>query len=132
MRRKRVVLIWLQREKKFLLSFFVICCVLLFYNGAVSIKLFNDNREQSKIYQAMREIKTDGNLYSIYVDLDDCKLYVFKGENIYKEYKCSGGKPSTPSPIGTWTIISKDTWGEGFGGRWMGFNVPWGTYSRVY
>ena len=30
-------------------------------------------------------------------------------------YKCSGGKASTPSPIGTWNIDSKAKWGEGFG-----------------
>jgi lipoprotein-anchoring transpeptidase ErfK/SrfK len=31
--------------------------------------------------------------------------------------------------LGTWKIISKDTWGEGFGGAWMGFNVPYGKFG---
>ena len=26
-------------------------------------------------------------------------------------------------------IINKAGWGEGFGGAWMGLNVPWGTYG---
>ena len=47
----------------------------------------------------------------------------------YKHINALGGKYSTPSPIGTWTIIEKATWGEGFGGRWMGFDVPWGKFG---
>ena len=53
--------------------------------------------------------------YKIFVDVEDSKLFLFKNEELIKTYKCSGGKWSTPSPIGTWTIISKAKWGEGFG-----------------
>ena len=53
--------------------------------------------------------------YKIFVDVEDSKLFLFKNENLVKTYKCSGGKWSTPSPIGTWTIVSKAKWGEGFG-----------------
>mgnify|MGYP000875205756 CR=1 FL=1 len=67
--------------------------------------------------------------YHLYVDLDETKMYVFKDGKLIRTYDVSGGKPSTPSPVGTWKIISKDTWGEGFGGAWMGFNVPWGMYG---
>lgn len=59
------------------------------------------------------------NTYSILVDVEASRLYLFKNGNLEKEYKCAGGKPSTPSPIGTWTINSKGKWGEGFGGSWM-------------
>ncbi|PJI10389.1 hypothetical protein CUB90_17925 [Clostridium sp. CT7] len=65
----------------------------------------------------------------IVVDVQTSKLCVFQHDKLLKTYDISGGKPSTPSPIGTWTIVGKDTWGEGFGGRWMGFNVPWGRYG---
>ena len=53
--------------------------------------------------------------YKILVDVEDSKLYLFENDELKKEYKCSGGKWSTPSPIGTWTITSKAKWGEGFG-----------------
>lgn len=59
------------------------------------------------------------NVYNILVDVEESRLYLFKKGNLEKEYKCAGGKASTPSPIGTWTIISKGKWGEGFGGSWM-------------
>ena len=69
------------------------------------------------------------NKYKILVDVEDSKLYLFENNIVIKEYECAGGKESTPSPIGTWTIISKGKWGEGFGGSWMGFNVPWGKFG---
>lgn len=58
--------------------------------------------------------------YKILVDVEDSKLYLFENDELKKEYKCSGGKWSTPSPIGTWTIISKAKWGEGFGRKLVG------------
>ena len=56
------------------------------------------------------------NEYEILVDVEESKLYLINCKQIEKIYSCSGGKWSTPSPIGTWKIIQKATWGEGFGG----------------
>lgn len=67
--------------------------------------------------------------YHLLVDLDNLLMYVYKDGEPVKTYEVSGGKPNSPSPVGTWRIISKDTWGEGFGGAWLGFNVPWGQYG---
>ncbi len=64
-------------------------------------------------------IAKNKDIYKILVDVESSRLYLFKNDILEKEYKCAGGKPSTPSPIGTWTIISKGKWGEGFGGSWM-------------
>jgi len=52
--------------------------------------------------------------YKILVDVEDSKLFLFEDNKLLKEYKCSGGKWSTPSPIGTWKITFKAKWGEGF------------------
>lgn len=65
----------------------------------------------------------------IMIDLTASRMEVFQDGNVIKTYPISGGKGSTPSPIGTFMITNKDTWGEGFGGRWMGLNVPWGKYG---
>ncbi|WP_461205520.1 L,D-transpeptidase family protein [Clostridium sp. DL1XJH146] len=65
----------------------------------------------------------------ILVDVVDSIMNVFQDGKIIKTYTIAGGAPISPSPIGTWTVISKGTWGEGFGGRWMGFNVPWGKFG---
>jgi len=67
--------------------------------------------------------------YQIHVNLDTKQLYVYKDGQFVKSYPCSGGKSTTPSPEGSWKIVNKAEWGEGFGGAWMGFNVPWGKYG---
>lgn len=94
----------MNRKLKFFVSFFIIVMCIL-----VVILTRNYVVANSK------------NTYSILVDVEESKLYLFKNGTLEKEYKCAGGKPTTPSPIGTWTINSKGKWGEGFGGSWMRF-----------
>lgn len=65
--------------------------------------------------------------YCIFIEIEDKTLYLLEDGECIKKYPISSGKSGYPSPIGYWKIITKDTWGEGFGGRWMGLNVPWGT-----
>lgn len=67
-------------------------------------------------YKSVQVSNNTNNLYKILVDVEDSKLFLFENNKLIKTYKCSGGKASTPSPIGTWTIVSKAKWGEGF--RW--------------
>lgn len=71
----------------------------------------------------------EGSLYHILVDVEESKMYILENNVCTKIYTCAGGKTSTPSPIGTWTIVSKGKWGEGFGGSWLGINVPWGQFG---
>ncbi len=83
------------------------------------------------IHKEIENNEKSKNKYKILVDINDKKLYLIHKttEKIEKTYVIASGKTSTPSPIGTWTINSKGTWGEGFGSRWMGLNVPWGKYG---
>lgn len=67
--------------------------------------------------------------WQIVVDLDRFSLFAYKDGILVKTYPCSGGKVETPSPTGDFKIICKDAWGEGFGGVWMGLDVPWGTFG---
>ena len=67
--------------------------------------------------------------YKVLVDVEESKMYLLENDVCIKIYTVSGGKESTPSPIGTWKIISKGKWGEGFGGSWMGLDVPWGKFG---
>ena len=66
-------------------------------------------------YKSIQVSNNSNNSYKILVDVEDSKLFLFENNELIKVYKCSGGKASTPSPIGTWTITSKAKWGEGFG-----------------
>ena len=89
--------------------------------------------DASSVYEEEKPKDTKHNVspegWHLYIDLDEKLMYVYKDGELVKKYEVSGGKPSSPSPLGTWRIISKDTWGEGFGGAWLGFNVPWGKYG---
>ena len=67
----------------------------------------------------------------IYVDLIEQTLLLYdlgEHKNI-REYNVAVGKYTTPSPIGEFIVTSKEKWGEGFGTRFIGINVPWGKYG---
>jgi uncharacterized protein, erfK family; contains peptidoglycan-binding domain len=78
----------------------------------VSILVIKNKVENAKVVATSSNNKQK---YKILVDVEASKLYLFENGELKKEYKCSGGKWSTPSPIGTWTVTSKAKWGEGFG-----------------
>lgn len=76
-------------------------------------------------------LKDKENNYTILIEVDkkQLKLVDRENESIIRTYPIATGKPSSPTPLGTFKIIEKAQWGEGFGTRWMGLNVPWGTYG---
>lgn len=66
----------------------------------------------------------------IVIDIATRKLTLYEDDKLVKEYPVAVGKSKTPSPLGEWKIIHKSVnWGNGFGTRWMGLNVPWGIYG---
>lgn len=70
------------------------------------------------------------NKMRIEIDLVKHRLTVFKDQEVIKEYAVGVGKSRTPSPLGEWKVVHKGVgWGNGFGTRWMGLNVPWGIYG---
>jgi hypothetical protein len=75
----------------------------------------------------MKENPNYNNL-AIFIDINSKILELINLDNneVVKRYIIASGKQSTPSPIGSWRIINKGRWGQGFGTRWMGLNVPWG------
>lgn len=67
--------------------------------------------------------------YSIFIEIEDKTLYLLENGRCIKEYTIASGKSGMPSPLGCWTVVEKGDWGEGFGGRWLGLDVPWGMYG---
>jgi hypothetical protein len=68
----------------------------------------------------------------IYIIIDPIKnrLKLYVNGSIYKTYPIALGKRETPTPVGDLKIINKyRNWGSGFGTRWIGLDVPWGTYG---
>ncbi|QQE75617.1 L,D-transpeptidase family protein [Brevibacillus composti] len=67
----------------------------------------------------------------VYINLWQNKLYLKTeaGEEL-ASYKIAPGAVDTPSPVGSFQINQKAlNWGGGFGSRWLGINVEWGTYG---
>ena len=89
--------------------------------------LFSYNKDKNNIAIQTSNVQTQ---YEILVDVEESRLYLFENRELIETYSCSGGKWSTPSPIGTWKIVSKQKWGEGFGGSWMRNKCALGAISE--
>lgn len=67
--------------------------------------------------------------YAILIETQQKKLYLLRDGKPVKAYACAVGKLETPSPLGSFRIVEKSHWGEGFGGYWLGLDCPWGQYG---
>ncbi len=120
-----------------LASFYVWSNILILDDFHPSKEVFVEQTEKFDSIISENETIADDSIlsslvkkgYYIHINLDSLLLYLFKDGELIGTYPVSGGKPETPSPEGTWKIISKADWGSGFGGSWMGLNVPWGKYG---
>jgi hypothetical protein len=66
----------------------------------------------------------------IIIDLRKLQLRFYRDGQSIRTYPVAIGESETPSPIGEWKVIHKGgNWGNGFGERWIGLNVPWGIYG---
>lgn len=87
--------------------------------------------EETPVLEAARAPRPEGEIH-LEVDTRTLRLTVFVDGKPYKTYPVAVGRPTrfTLSPVGEWRIVSKGVnWGGGFGTRWLGLNVPWGTYG---
>lgn len=67
---------------------------------------------------------------SLKINVAKRTLEVLSDGRPYKTYRVALGRSKTPTPFGEWKVVWKDyNWGTGFGTRWMGLNVPWGTFG---
>ena len=81
------------------------------------------------IAQADKKALNNQPEYTIFIEIDEKRLYLYEGGQPIKDYPIASGMRDMPSPIGTWKITNKGRWGKGYGGRWMGLDVPWGRYG---
>ncbi|KXG77385.1 L,D-transpeptidase [Thermotalea metallivorans] len=129
--------------KKWLLwtSICTVCAAILLYTGSffsytgnkikisVPIRIFEEDEYVSWEEKEIKENPDYDNL-TIFIDINAKRLELIHLDDhrVIKRYPIASGKKDTPSPIGNWTIIGKARWGEGFGTRWLGLDVPWGTF----
>ncbi len=63
------------------------------------------------------------------IEVTKQQLTVYSGNKVFLTFKVAVGKHHTPTPHGEFKIVSKGAWGGGFGAKWNGLNVPWGTFG---
>lgn len=64
-------------------------------------------------------------MYRITVNIKNRTLTLYNNGAVYKTYKVAVGKPSTPTPTGTFKIINRAVNPGGpFGARWLGLSKP--------
>ena len=85
-----------------------------FFGAIIILNLLLYSIKNTNCNKTINTMATIKNKYEILVDVEESKLYVINKGIIAKIFSCSGGKWNTPSPIGTWKIIKKAKWGEGF------------------
>jgi lipoprotein-anchoring transpeptidase ErfK/SrfK len=69
-------------------------------------------------------------IYRITINTGARTLTLYRNNSIYKTYRVAVGKPSTPTPKGTFKIINRAVNPGGpFGARWLGLNAPGGGYG---
>jgi hypothetical protein len=67
---------------------------------------------------------------SIVIKIPDRLLELYSDGKLHKKYRIAVGKMATPTPIGEWTIVYKGySPKEVLGTRWLGLDVPWGSYG---
>ncbi len=75
-------------------------------------------------------LQAEKTSYSITINVNNHTLTLFQNGKVYKVYPVAVGKPSTPTPRGTFKIINRAiNPGGAFGIRWLGLNVPFGDYG---
>lgn len=93
------------------------------------IKLMNSD-SQSDVLAAQPSIQPPQSRKLIIVDIATHKLTLYEDDQVVITFPISVGKSKTPSPLGEWKVVQKSlNWGNGFGTRWLGLNVPWGIYG---
>ena len=66
----------------------------------------------------------------LWIDLDGKSLTMYENGEAIRQYPIAAGASGTPSPIGVFRVVSRfvpDM--SGFGTRFLGLNVPWGSYG---
>lgn len=81
-------------------------------------------------YHSYSILKSFRTAYHITINTQMHTLTLYRDNNIYRTYKVAVGKPSTPTPKGTFKIINRAlNPGGPFGARWLGLDAPYGDYG---
>lgn len=118
----------MDRRMKFILLLFILMLIVIIIGNYIHLFFI----EKGINYETQN---TDFNVnveeLAILIEIDKNQLHIMNlvSNNFIKTYEVATGKTDTPTPLGTFKIIEKARWGEGFGSRWLKLDVPWGSYG---
>lgn len=79
---------------------------------------------------AYSKVKPPPGNVSILINTINRTLTILSDGEPFRQYRVAVGKYETPTPIGNWKVTGKAKDKEKqLGTRWIGLNVPWGTYG---
>jgi len=86
--------------------------------------------EMEKTCLTAESKNTQEKRVAIVIDVAERTLVLYEDYKEVARFPVAVGKASTPTPLGDWRVVHKSlNWGNGFGTRWMGLNVPWGIFG---
>lgn len=86
--------------------------------------------EQELAYGGNQPVTAPTGQVTITIKVASRVLEVYNDGKLYKRYRVAVGKHKSPTPIGEWVVVYKDYSDKDiFGTRWIGLNVPWGSYG---
>lgn len=122
----KTVWLWRRVKQRWLFNVVVLLVIGMFF-GLLGWEYWDDRELAASPGQPTTPPLGKVNLV---INVQERVLYVYSDDQLYKTYRIAVGKSRTPTPIGEWNVVWKDYhWGDGFGTRWMGLNVPWGIYG---
>ena len=90
----------------------------------------NQDSEYDESFAQVQYTQLTGPVFAILINTGNHTLTLYKTGKVFKTFPVAVGKPSTPTPTGTFRIINKSVNPGGpFGVRWLGLSVPNGDYG---
>jgi len=98
-------------------------------DGVAGPNTWKELNMSSPSYEQQTKLSIQSNGPRIHVHVDTRILNMTLNGTI-TTYPVAIGRPSTPTPVGEWTVVAKavDPGGP-FGVRWMRLSCPWGSYG---
>lgn len=88
-----------------------------------------------KTWEAIGSLETEvstGKLpagrVEVLIELNSLTLTILVDRKPFRSFPVAIGKLETPSPVGSWKIVSKGYWAKGKT-KWLGLSVPYGIYG---
>ncbi|NLJ78160.1 MAG: L,D-transpeptidase family protein [Tissierellia bacterium] len=118
----------MNRRVALILLLFILVLIVIIAGNYIHI-LFTRKSVEYEDRDTYHRLNKENLIILIEVDKKRLSVIDYRSNKILGEYVVATGRTDSLTPLGTFRIAEKARWGEGFGSRWLGLNVPWGNYG---